>query len=55
MIQSELIPTTNNLSRISDTIAQIQQTVTEPGLVDTMVEQVTNGGSSSRITRGEIG
>ena len=48
MIQSELIPTTNNLSRISDTIAQIQQTVTEPGLVDTMVEQVTNGGSSSR-------
>ena len=49
MIQSELIPTTNTLSRINDTVMQISESVGEPRLINGMIEQVANGSSSRQI------
>ena len=49
MIQTDLIPTTNTLSGINDTIAHISETVTNPSLVNTVAEQISNSSSSRQI------
>ena len=49
MIQTDLIPTTNTLSGINDTIAHISETVTNPSLVNTVAEQINNSSSSRQI------
>ena len=49
MIQTDLIPTTNTLSGIHDTIATISETVTNPSLVNTVAEQISSGSSSRQI------
>ena len=49
MIQTDLIPTTNTLSGINDTIAHISETVTHPGVVNTVTEQISNSSSSRQI------
>ena len=48
-MQTELIPTTNTLSGINDTIAQISEAVTNPSLVNTVAEQISNSSSSRQI------
>ena len=49
MIQTDLIPTTNTLSGINDTIAHISETVANPSLVNTVAEQINNSSSSRQI------
>ena len=49
MIQTDLIPTTNTLSGINDTIAHISETVTHPGVVNTVTEQISSSSSSRQI------
>ena len=49
MIQTDLIPTTNTLSGINDTVAQISEAVANPSLVNTMAEQISNSSSSRQI------
>lgn len=49
MIQTDLIPTTNTLSGINDTIAQISEAVANPSLVNTVAEQISNSSSSRQI------
>ena len=49
MTQTDLIPTTNTLSGINDTIAQLTESLNDPNLVNAVVEQVSNGGSSRQI------
>ena len=49
MTQIDLIPTTNTLSGINDTIAQISEAVTNPSLVNTVAEQISNSSSSRQI------
>ena len=49
MIQTDLIPTTNTLSGINDTIAHISETVNNPSLVNTVAEQISNSSSSRQI------
>ncbi|MBR1514589.1 MAG: cation:proton antiporter [Bacteroidales bacterium] len=49
MIQTDLIPTTNTLSGINDTIAQLSDSLSDPSLVNVVVEQVSKGGSSRQI------
>ena len=49
MMQTELIPTTNTLSGINDTIAQISEAVTNPSLVNTVTEQISSSSSSRQI------
>jgi len=49
MIQTDLIPTTNTLSGINDTVAQISEAVANPSLVNTVAEQISNSGSSRQI------
>ena len=49
MMQTELIPTTNTLSGINDTIAQISETVSNPSLVNTVAEQISGSSSSRQI------
>ena len=49
MMQTELIPTTNTLSGINDTIVQISEAVTNPNLVNTVAEQISNSSSSRQI------
>ena len=49
MTQTDLIPTTNTLSGINDTIAQLPESLNDPNLVNAVVEQVSNGGSSRQI------
>ena len=49
MIQPDLIPTTNTLSGINDTIVQIPGPVLNPSLVNSVAEQVNNGSSSREI------
>ena len=49
MIQTDLIPTTNTLSGINDTIAQISETLTNPSLVNTVTEQISSSSSSRQI------
>ena len=49
MIQSELIPTTNTLSRITDTIAQLSESVADPSGLQNLAEQAASGSSSRQI------
>lgn len=49
MIQSHLIPTTNTLSGINDSITQLSESLSDPSLVTTVVEQVSSHGSSRQI------
>lgn len=49
MIQSDLIPTTNTLSGISDTLVQVTDTLTKPEAISDIVEQVSNSSSSREI------
>ena len=49
MTQIDLIPTTNTLSGINDTIAQVSEAVTNPSLVNTVAEQISNSSSSRQI------
>ena len=49
MMQTELIPTTNTLSGINDTIAHFSETITNPSLVNTVTEQISNSSSSRQI------
>ena len=49
MLQSELIPTTNTLSRIPDTIAALSDTVTRHNAVENVLEQVSTSSSSREI------
>ena len=49
MIQTDLIPTTNTLSGINDTVAQISEAVANPSLVNTVAEQISNSSSSRQI------
>ena len=49
MIQTDLVPTTNTLSGINDTIAHISETVANPSLVNTVAEQINNSSSSRQI------
>ena len=48
MIQTDLIPTTNTLSGINDTITQVAKSLTDSGLV-TVAEQISNSSSSRQI------
>ena len=49
MLQSELIPTTNTLSRIPDTITALSDTVTRHNAVENVLEQVSTSSSSREI------
>ena len=49
MIQTDLIPTTNTLSGLNDTITQASDTLVSQGFVNTVVQQVSNGSSSRQI------
>ena len=49
MIQTDLIPTTNTLSGINDTIAQVSDSIVKPGFVNTVAEQVSTSSSSRQI------
>ena len=49
MIRSDLIPTTNTLSGLNDTIAQVSDSLFEPSFVNGMMEQVAHGSSSRQI------
>ena len=49
MFQSDLIPTTNTLSRLNDSITQISEAVSRPETVDAVMEQVSKGSSSREI------
>ncbi len=49
MMQTDLIPTTNTLSRANDTLTQVIDSLTEPTIVNNMVEQVANSSSSRQI------
>jgi len=49
MLQSELIPTTNTLSRITDTIAPLTDTLSQKDTVETVLEQVSTSSSSREI------
>ena len=49
MIQTDLIPTTNTLSRISDTIAPLSDTITRHNTVENVLEQVSTNSSSREI------
>ena len=49
MLQSELIPTTNTLSRITDTIAPLTDTITRHNAVENVLEQVSTNSSSREI------
>ena len=48
-MQTDLIPTTNTLSGINDTIAQISEAITNPSLVNTVTEQISSNSSSRQI------
>ena len=49
MTQIDLIPTTNTLSGINDSIAHISETITNPSLVNTVTEQISSSSSSRQI------
>ena len=49
MLQSELIPTTNTLSRITDTIAPLADTISHHNAVENVLEQVSTNSSSREI------
>ena len=49
MLQSDLIPTTNTLSGINDTITQVADSLANTGVANKMMEQVANSSSSREI------
>ena len=49
MLQTELIPTTNTLSRITDTIVPLTDTITRHNAVENVLEQVSTNSSSREI------
>ena len=49
MLQTELIPTTNTLSRITDTIAPLSDTISHHNAVENVLEQVSTSSSSREI------
>lgn len=49
MIQSDLIPTTNTLSGINDTVAHITETINNHEAVESIIDQVSTGSSSREI------
>ena len=49
MIQTDLIPTTNTLSGIHDTLVHASDTIANPGLVNAITEQVSSSSSSRQI------
>ena len=49
MIQSDLVPTPNTLSRSYDTISQALDSIADQSVLNEMMEQVTNGSSSRQI------
>jgi GPH family glycoside/pentoside/hexuronide:cation symporter len=49
MLQTELIPTTNTLSRITDTIAPLTDTLKQHNAVENVLEQVSTSSSSREI------
>ena len=49
MLQSELIPTTNTLSRITDNITPLSDTLTHHNAVENVLEQVSTSSSSREI------
>ena len=49
MIQTDLIPTTNTLSGIHDTLVHASDTIANPNLVNTVAEQISNSSSSRQI------
>ena len=49
MLQSGLIPTTNTLSRITDTIAPLSDTLKQHNAVENVLEQVSTSSSSREI------
>lgn len=49
MIQTDLIPTTNTLSRMDDTLTHAADSLANPSFVNSVVEQVSNGSSSRQI------
>ena len=48
-MQTDLIPTTNTLSRLNDTIAQISESIVEPSAIQSLAEQASTGSSSREI------
>ena len=49
MLQTELIPTTNTLSRLTDTIKPLTDTITHHNAVENVLEQVSTSSSSREI------
>ena len=49
MLQSELIPTTNTLSRITDTLTPFADTISRHNAVENVLEQVSTNSSSREI------
>ena len=49
MLQTELIPTTNTLSRVTDTIATVSDTLKRHHAVENVLEQVSTNSSSREI------
>ena len=49
MIQTDLIPTTNTLSGIHNTLVHASDTIANPSLVNTVAEQISNSSSSRQI------
>ena len=49
MLQTDLIPTTNTLSGIHDTLVHASDTIANPSLVNTVAEQISNSSSSRQI------
>ena len=49
MLQTELIPTTNTLSRITDTVAPLADTISRHNAVENVLEQVSTNSSSREI------
>lgn len=49
MIQTDLIPTTNTLSGVNDTVTLIHDTIANPNLVNTVAQQISSNSSSREI------
>ena len=49
MIQSDLIPTTNTLSNLNDTVLHFSERVVDPTAIHNIAEQVSTGSSSREI------
>lgn len=49
MIQTDLIPTTNTLSGLNDTVTHIADSIAEPSTIQSIAQQVSTGSSSREI------